>query len=143
MAKSIFETQTCSRCHGCGEYSYCEMYGSTCFKCGGSGLTLTKRGEKAQWFFRKSISVESSSLEKGQQVYLNYKWRKITGMKKLDCHVVVKMGNYSYQCNLEHTIMVWADNRKDKINLAIVYQDTLTKKGTIRKKKENEDAKKD
>jgi hypothetical protein len=31
---------TCSRCHGSGNYSYCQRYGTTCFKCGGSGKTL-------------------------------------------------------------------------------------------------------
>jgi hypothetical protein len=32
----------CSRCGGCGNFSYCQMYGTTCFKCGGSGKTATK-----------------------------------------------------------------------------------------------------
>lgn len=41
-------TQTCSRCGGTGSYSYCQQYGTTCFKCGGRKVTLTKRGAEAQ-----------------------------------------------------------------------------------------------
>lgn len=45
------ETETCGRCGGCGQYSYCQMYGTTCFKCGGRGKVLSKRGRaaKAKW----------------------------------------------------------------------------------------------
>lgn len=43
-----FETQVCSRCNGSGSYSYCQDYGSKCFKCAGSGKTLTKRGAAAR-----------------------------------------------------------------------------------------------
>jgi hypothetical protein len=29
--------ETCTRCGGSGEYSYCQSHGTRCFKCGGSG----------------------------------------------------------------------------------------------------------
>lgn len=32
----------CSRCGGGGHYSYCQMYGTRCFQCGGSGKVATK-----------------------------------------------------------------------------------------------------
>ncbi len=32
--------KTCNRCHGSGHYSYCEMHGTTCFGCGGTGKVL-------------------------------------------------------------------------------------------------------
>lgn len=32
----------CTRCGGYGQYSYCQMYGSTCFKCGGTGYQKAK-----------------------------------------------------------------------------------------------------
>src|SRR5207249_1748734 len=44
----FFESETCSRCGGSGHYSYCQRYGTTCFKCGGRTTVLTKRGEAAQ-----------------------------------------------------------------------------------------------
>ncbi len=37
--------KTCSRCGGGGHYSYCEMHGTTCFGCGGSGKVLPSTGE--------------------------------------------------------------------------------------------------
>lgn len=41
------ETVTCSRCCGSGNYSWCQRYGTTCFKCGGRKAVLTKRGAAA------------------------------------------------------------------------------------------------
>jgi len=38
------EQVACSRCCGSGQYSWCSAHGTTCFKCGGSGITHTKRG---------------------------------------------------------------------------------------------------
>ncbi len=32
--------QACTRCEGSGKYSWCQTYGDTCFKCGGSGKAL-------------------------------------------------------------------------------------------------------
>jgi hypothetical protein len=33
---------TCSRCGGCGKFSWCEEYGDTCFGCSGSGLATMR-----------------------------------------------------------------------------------------------------
>lgn len=43
----MFETTKCSRCMGSGHYSRCEMYGTTCFGCHGTGKVLSKRGRAA------------------------------------------------------------------------------------------------
>ncbi len=32
--------KTCGRCGGGGHYSYCQMHGTTCFGCGGTGKVL-------------------------------------------------------------------------------------------------------
>ena len=40
------ETEPCTRCGGTGHHSFYQMYGTTCFKCWGSGLQLTERGYK-------------------------------------------------------------------------------------------------
>ncbi len=37
--------KTCGRCSGGGHYSYCEMHGTKCFGCGGSGKVLPSTGE--------------------------------------------------------------------------------------------------
>lgn len=34
--------QTCGRCGGGGHYSYCQMYGTTCFGCSGKGVVAVK-----------------------------------------------------------------------------------------------------
>lgn len=47
MVKVSFETTECSRCGGCGRYSWCQRYGDTCFKCGGTGRQLSRRGAAA------------------------------------------------------------------------------------------------
>jgi hypothetical protein len=42
-----YEQATCGRCAGSGHYSYCQMYGTTCFKCHGRKTVTTKKGLKA------------------------------------------------------------------------------------------------
>lgn len=43
----VIATRPCSRCGGSGHYSYCQMYGTRCFKCGGSGKEpCTPKGQK-------------------------------------------------------------------------------------------------
>jgi hypothetical protein len=67
---SIFETKTCSRCGGSGSYSYCQMYGSTCFGCSGSGRQLTKRGKAAAAFLRSLRTVKASAVNFGDAVLI-------------------------------------------------------------------------
>lgn len=62
------ETQTCGRCGGSGRYSYCQMYGSTCFDCRGRKLVLTKRGEAAQRFLRALRSAPVTEIKIGDRV---------------------------------------------------------------------------
>jgi hypothetical protein len=38
-----FPVETCGRCGGCGEYSYCERFGTRCFGCSGSGVTYASK----------------------------------------------------------------------------------------------------
>jgi hypothetical protein len=46
--KIRFEQETCSRCGGCGRYSYNQLTGDTCFKCNGSGQQFTRAGKAAR-----------------------------------------------------------------------------------------------
>lgn len=64
----IFESKPCGRCGGSGKYSYCSMYGSTCFGCGGKGAKLTKRGAAAQAVFTASISKPAGDVEIGERI---------------------------------------------------------------------------
>lgn len=69
--KTAFETETCSRCHGSGKYSYCQDYGDVCFKCAGRGAVLSKRGAIAQRFYIESCQVPMSSLKIGDKIQCN------------------------------------------------------------------------
>ena len=41
--RAAYNLQTCPRCLGTGKYSYCTMYGNTCFKCNGVGFIKTPK----------------------------------------------------------------------------------------------------
>ncbi len=80
MTKITYQTESCSRCGGCGEYSYCQMHGTRCFKCGGNGKQLTRAGSRA----RKAINEFKTryyrlvtDLEPGQIIRYNDRWRKV------------------------------------------------------------------
>lgn len=69
MKKLTFENVACTRCGGSGHYSYCPMYGTTCFKCHGVGAQLTKRGQAAQAFYTRLLSKTTMELNPGDKVY--------------------------------------------------------------------------
>lgn len=75
-----FEKEPCTRCGGSGHYSRCEIYGTTCFKCAGSGFALTRKGAKAKKaitaFMDERFGKPASDLKPGDRVnirpYKNY-----------------------------------------------------------------------
>ena len=72
MAKSLlFESVPCSRCGGSGNYSYCSMYGTMCFKCSGAGNVLTKRGAVAQAFLNDLRSIPMEDFKAGDLILLS------------------------------------------------------------------------
>ena len=73
MAETLsYETKTCSRCGGGGRYSYCVMYGDTCFKCRGKGTVLSAAGAKAAAavtaFIADNFSVLVENLKAGDRI---------------------------------------------------------------------------
>jgi hypothetical protein len=42
-----YAIEPCSRCGGSGHYSYCQRFGTTCFKCGGKGIQRTRAAKAA------------------------------------------------------------------------------------------------
>jgi DnaJ-class molecular chaperone len=149
MAKipgTAFETETCSRCGGSGEYSYCEMHGKTCFKCHGKGRTLTKRAQIAHAWEQRQNMVPASTVQVGQRI------------KSLGCTITVREIEVStskylkdgewISCGLSirgqtHGVVVSPEtevqlisSHADQVALrlrAIEYQNSLTKAGTPRK----------
>lgn len=67
--KALFENVTCTRCGGTGNYSYCSMYGTRCFKCAGNGVNLTKRGKAAQMFLNELREIPVEELKVGDTIH--------------------------------------------------------------------------
>src|SRR5215470_11209158 len=88
MRTLLFENVPCSRCGGSGHYSYCQTYGTTCFKCAGDGATLTKRGAVAQAFLTQSRKRKAGEFQVGDHYLMDgvpgfsrSEWIKITEIK--------------------------------------------------------------
>jgi hypothetical protein len=138
-----FESVTCGRCGGTGNYSYCQMYGTTCFKCRGAKVVLTKRGSAASAYERRLLTRTAFELSVGNRVWVDgmpgftksgYQTvqalepdllnnKLIVCLTGIDCHVGMDGGEFLTSSNIlirEH---------------ALAYQGTLTKLGKERKRK--------
>lgn len=62
------ERETCSRCGGTGNYSFCLSYGTTCFKCAGKKVVLTKRGAAASAYLRAIRSKPAGEIKIGDTI---------------------------------------------------------------------------
>jgi hypothetical protein len=67
--RSLFEHDVCGRCGGTGHHSRCEMYGTICFGCAGSGWKLTKRGRAAQDFLNARRMVPAETIRVGDLLW--------------------------------------------------------------------------
>lgn len=68
VTKDGLELETCGRCGGCGKHSYCQMYGNTCFGCGGTGVKLTKRGKAARAYLETLRSKRADQILVGGEI---------------------------------------------------------------------------
>lgn len=68
----VYDFDSCGRCGGTGSYSYCSMYGSTCFQCRGQKRCATKAGHQAftavQAFIAAHYSVPVRALVPGDVI---------------------------------------------------------------------------
>lgn len=151
MAKKLlFESKTCSRCGGCGEYSYCTMYGSVCFKCHGAGVVLTKRGRAAQTWLNAQKKKLGSELKVGETILIDgipgfraSKWATITAIsgegKDHKIEAEGKNGGEGATLNGFGNIEVRVAQTKERLAElraeGLAFQATLTKTGTVKKRK--------
>lgn len=133
-----FEIESCSRCGGSGQYSYCQAYGTTCFKCGGTGRQMTRKGSAASEFFRSSMNLPVSDLKVGYFIKSNG-WRKVLEIspdKLNEGYVSIKTQKIciGYTEDSVLTCVRDEDHRQKLLAEALEYQGKLTKAGKLMKK---------
>jgi hypothetical protein len=149
-----FETKVCSRCGGSGKYSYCQSYGSTCFKCSGKGAVYTVRGLAAIAYARSLREVEVRTVEVGWLMWVASSplggksgWLKVTEAMHQSGSRWGKDGEWMPYWDISHsgggqgfcypTDTVQAVASKSRLAevraLALVYQQGLTQAGKVRK----------
>lgn len=156
-----FETTECSRCGGSGHYSYCQQYGTVCFKCHGRGTTLTRRGAAAHEIYTASLTRPASDVRVGQMIRVDGLpgvaptfWLTITEITpdapsrsrsgdgpwietpRLRFAGTVKgRADTSVSVATDSVVRVGhsTEEKAPKIAAALAYQETLTKTGTVRK----------
>lgn len=83
-AKLVYEMVTCSRCGGSGHYSYCQMHGTVCFKCGGRKRVASRAGAKAaaavKDFIAANFSVKVRDLTPGTLVRVEGVTRRVVSV---------------------------------------------------------------
>lgn len=147
-----FEVETCGRCGGSGQYSYCTMHGTKCFKCGGRGRAFNKRGTEAHRYYSAMFEVPVETIAAGD-------WVKLTGYSKtkvLEVKESIQRGSSNgvpyeapcfvltvnttsgllHSCHLKGcTVKKLASESvlAERLVLAMEYQATLTKAGKVRK----------
>jgi hypothetical protein len=142
----LLENVTCSRCAGSGKFSYCQMYGNTCFKCAGAGVTLTKRGAAAQaWLNAQKrklgaeVKVGETIMVEGIPGFSASYWAKVTEIEGA-CNITV-VGIKNGQSMVlngwgEQSVRV-AQSKERLAELraeALAFQANLTKAGTVKKR---------
>jgi hypothetical protein len=87
----MFETKPCTRCGGCGRYSWCQMYGDTCFKCNGRGWYYSRRGEAQLNAYIAMLSIPFCEVKIGQVVQSprSKKWFTVTASHPSDSILIV------------------------------------------------------
>ena len=148
---SRFETEKCSRCQGTGKFSYCEIYGDTCFKCRGKKLVRTKRGQAALNYLAELLSIDAIDLKIGQVVSYDGKKQVIKDIQKVNGEFK-SLVNGIWQDDSENRLNVIFESSslncfkttkfqriasQNDIDKALNYQNQLTKQGNLKKTKVN------
>ncbi len=153
------ERETCTRCGGSGNYSYCSAYGTTCFKCAGAKKMYTKRGAAARAYLTKLRSRKARDLKVGDKILYNWcgksQWLTI---ERIEAHDFAKHGGsinattgeycgpkdavqihtnkVTFSCtapDTEYEVLLSRDEQMATLKQAIEYQNSLTKTGKPRK----------
>lgn len=86
--KHGFPLDECSRCGTTGHYSFNQITGSKCFRCGGSGYTIQKRAKAAWRAMLEEINTHKrctpNKMNVGDLIAYNKVWREIVGIEVTD-----------------------------------------------------------
>jgi hypothetical protein len=148
-----FETVTCSRCGGTGNYSYCAMYGTTCFKCAGGKKVFTKRGQVAWNLYQALLKIRAADIKPGMTLIVDNRKYLVESARFgtiEDCtaryldkttgewafYWEIRCGSYGLSTFPEQMVKIgWTKEAiAQKRAAALDFQDTLTKTGTPRKR---------
>lgn len=157
---SKFESHTCSRCGGSGNFSFNLKDGTVCYGCNGTGVKLTKRGQVAHRFFEESLSLPASELKVGMRIKESALSKKFALIQDVHYGTDKELGkefntpyllgpNGDKQMVLLNTdngtikfypesrvkILYTDEEKQYKLTKAIEYQSTLNKNGTLKKPK--------
>jgi hypothetical protein len=148
-----FETQPCGRCGGTGHYSYCQMYGTTCFQCAGRREVYTKRGLAAKNHLTALRSRAASALKVGDKIKgSSGKFEEITEIRVHNPEVdggrivngtvpvdgmtitTARCRYISVPADRAYEVLLSKDEQAATFAAAKAYEATLTKAGTPRKR---------
>jgi len=150
---TTFETQTCTRCGGCGHYSYCQMWGTICFKCQGKGRIYTARGRAAVEYFKQLRSKPLKDFKVGDLIWMeDGVFRKSRFLRVTEsCPDTLNAGYWhvsadsagdsaGYSGSADSLAMQGfdAETKAGLLKQALEYQDSLTKQGKPYKRKSKE-----
>lgn len=156
----LFENVTCTRCGGSGRMPF-SVWGGLCFKCGGKGATLTKRGWAAQHWYNEQRSKPVTEFQIGDLILFEgfsagsysqpSKWGRVTairhGVGSDFCYpdnsdpcveIITTYGTLvAFTSNpARYRFGLTAEEKAELKRRALEYQATLTKGGTVRKLKQ-------
>jgi hypothetical protein len=84
-----YEIGSCSRCGGSGHYSYCQRYGTTCFKCAGSGKSITRKGASArakiEEFIVANFTIAVADVKVGDLIRVSSSRVRVTAIEPGGC----------------------------------------------------------
>ncbi len=151
---TALETETCSRCGGCGRYSYNSLDGDRCYGCGGTGIRYTKRGKVAHAYLESLRSVRAGTIKVGDVIRVDTMssryFAKVVAVGPSNCKVVSdgreipyldittehpRHGRSGLSCGYDCQVRKgWsAEEKAEQLRKAVAYQATLTKLGKPRK----------
>ncbi len=89
--KNGFPLVVCSRCDGCGEYSYNERDGTRCFGCGGDGWQIAKRAKPAWIAYISEVKEQKETvvrkLQVGDKIVRKKVWCEVRSLTETDTEV--------------------------------------------------------